>query len=168
MCRLISAADRARTSSRSSDALTSSPICASVARTSAEISAPPFIAPSKAVAVVCVSSGFINSSYYSRPARTISAAGKAGGDLFISCFITRQLSLANFNDGAALCSAAILAALFPVTPASERNCTWRWSVSCLFPIVCAIFASQARYCKPNKKGAIRVRLGTANRRKSLR
>src|SRR6266567_2474089 len=65
MCRLIKAAVRARTSSRSSEALTSSPISASVDRTSAEISVPPF----NAVAVVCSSVGLMKSYYYSRRRR---------------------------------------------------------------------------------------------------
>src|SRR5580658_6466428 len=55
MWRLISAAERARTSSRSSDALTSSPISASVASTSAEVSAAAF----SASVPVCDSRGFI-------------------------------------------------------------------------------------------------------------
>src|ERR1700742_4591077 len=55
MCLLISAAERASTSSRSSDALTSSPISASVARTSAEVSAAAF----SASVPVCDSWGFI-------------------------------------------------------------------------------------------------------------
>src|SRR5467141_1955948 len=63
MCRLIKAADRAKTSSRSSEAFTSSPISASVARTSAEISVPPF----NAIAVVCSSVGFMKYYYSRRP-----------------------------------------------------------------------------------------------------
>src|ERR1700761_1388373 len=55
MCLLISAAERASTSSRSSDALTSSPISASVASTSAEVS----VAAFSASVPVCVSWGFI-------------------------------------------------------------------------------------------------------------
>src|SRR5579871_182735 len=55
MCRLISAAERANTSSRSSDALTSSPISESVARTSAEVS----VAAFSASVPVCDSRGFI-------------------------------------------------------------------------------------------------------------
>src|ERR1700730_10703793 len=55
MCRLMSAAVRASTSSRSSEALTSSPISASVARTSAEVSGLPFAV----TATVSVSVGFI-------------------------------------------------------------------------------------------------------------
>src|SRR5579863_2391639 len=57
MCRLMSAAERASTSSRSSEALTSSPISASVARTSAEVSAAAF----SASVLVCDSWGFIDS-----------------------------------------------------------------------------------------------------------
>src|SRR5882762_6719744 len=63
------AAERARTSSRSSEEFTSSPISASVAKTSAEISAP--------VCVVCVSvwapGGFMDSLYYSRRQRACPA-----------------------------------------------------------------------------------------------
>src|SRR5271168_4351902 len=64
MCRLISAAERASTSSKSSEAFTSSPISASVASTSAETSSPPVAA----VAAVFVSVGFMQSNYYSRRA----------------------------------------------------------------------------------------------------
>src|SRR5260370_41165533 len=62
MWRLISAAVRASTSSKSSEAFTSSPISASVANTSAEISAPPF----NAVAAVSPSVEFMKSNHYSR------------------------------------------------------------------------------------------------------
>src|SRR5882672_918158 len=69
MCRLMRAAERARTSSRSSEEFTSSPISARVAKTSAEISAPVF--------VVCVSvwglGGFMDSLYYSRRQRACPA-----------------------------------------------------------------------------------------------
>src|SRR5882724_12626294 len=64
MWRLMSAAVRASTSSRSSDEFTSSPISASVARTSAEISGVPL----GAAVSICVSVGFIWKNYYSRPA----------------------------------------------------------------------------------------------------
>src|SRR5260370_1359720 len=63
MCRLIKAAVRAKTSSKSSEAFTSSPISVSVERTSAEISS----RPCKAVAVDCASVGFMKSTYYIRP-----------------------------------------------------------------------------------------------------
>src|SRR6266481_572028 len=62
MCRLISAAVLASTSSKSSELFTSSPISASVESTSAEISAPPL----SAVAVDCSFIGFMKSVYYSR------------------------------------------------------------------------------------------------------
>src|SRR5216683_6543264 len=83
MWRLMRAAERARTSSRSSEELTSSPISASVAKTSAEISAPMF--------VVCVSvwapGGFMDSLYYSRRQRAGPAlfGGLPKWNHFFSC-----------------------------------------------------------------------------------
>src|SRR5882762_1379917 len=56
------AAVRAKTSSRSSDEFTSSPISASVAKTSAETSVPVFVVCASACAPV----GFMDSLYYSR------------------------------------------------------------------------------------------------------
>src|SRR6476646_3291415 len=56
------AADRAKTSSRSSEEFTSSPISASVAKTSAEISVPVFVV----CVSVCAPVVFMNSLYYSR------------------------------------------------------------------------------------------------------
>src|SRR6266403_3658748 len=63
------AAERARTSSRSSEEFTSSPISASVAKTSAEISVPVFVV----CASVCAPEGFMDSLYYSRRLRACPA-----------------------------------------------------------------------------------------------
>src|SRR6267378_2184698 len=63
------AAERAKTSSRSSEEFTSSPISASVARTSAESSAPVLVVCASA----CAPGGFMDSIYYSRRRRTPSA-----------------------------------------------------------------------------------------------
>src|SRR6266404_5892008 len=63
------AAERARTSSRSSEEFTSSPISASVAKTSAEISVPVFVVCASACAPV----GFMDSLYYSRRLRACPA-----------------------------------------------------------------------------------------------
>src|SRR5580698_3541262 len=70
MCRLISAAVRASTSSKSSEEFTSSPISASVFRTSAEISVFSVAVVSVAVACVCSLAGFMNSYHYSRQPRS--------------------------------------------------------------------------------------------------
>src|ERR1700746_3873411 len=71
MCRLMSAAARANTSSRSSEAFTSSPISASVASTSVEISEP----PPRAALIMCSSVGFMDQNYYSRCEKTGRFAG---------------------------------------------------------------------------------------------
>src|SRR5882762_12037017 len=63
------AAERAWTSSRSSEELTSSPISASVAKTSAEISAPMFVV----FVSVWAPGGFMDSLYYSRRQRACPA-----------------------------------------------------------------------------------------------
>src|SRR5882672_10188056 len=69
MWRLMRAAERAKTSSRSSEEFTSSPISASVAKTSAEISVPVF-----AICVsACALGGFMDSLYYSRRPRACPA-----------------------------------------------------------------------------------------------
>src|SRR5882724_1083251 len=59
------AAERAKTSSRSREEFTSSPISASVAKTSAEISVPVFVVSASA----CAPGGFMDSLYYSRRRR---------------------------------------------------------------------------------------------------
>src|ERR1700720_427832 len=78
MWRLISAAVRASTSSRSSEAFTSSPISASVARTSAEASG----LPCSAAVPTCVSGAFIES---------IIIAGSLRVQCFCKDFISRSV-----------------------------------------------------------------------------
>src|SRR5208282_4316479 len=71
MCRFMSAAVRASTSSKSSEELTSSPISASVLRTSAEISAFSVAVVRVAGASVWSFGGFMNSYHNSRQPRRV-------------------------------------------------------------------------------------------------
>src|SRR5215475_9471657 len=74
MCLLISAAVRASTSSKSSEAFTSSPICVSVASTSSDTSN----AFPAGMGSVCVPGGFIREQQYNRrPTRPACAANLA-------------------------------------------------------------------------------------------
>src|SRR5215467_11185179 len=91
MCFLISAAVRASTSSRSSEAFTSSPICVRVASTSSDTSE----VVEFRMGSVCVSGGFMLTRHYIRPlplavGRTIPRQANEGCPLAASFDIVRR------------------------------------------------------------------------------